>query len=97
MDTNIHEAEENKLKKTEKPLRASPPANRPKLPRDAIQKIEDSDKKRIESLKRKRQEYLEQQLIIKSGLGGVVSLLLTIYYVMYVAFPCNYFFGSKIG
>lgn len=77
VDTNIHEVEHN-LKRTKKPLRASPPTNRPSPSMDKIQKIEDSDKKRIESLKRKRREYQEQQLIIKSGLGGVVSLLLTI-------------------
>lgn len=78
MDTNTSEAFKQKVKKTKKPLRASPPVNRHQLPRDRIQRIEDSDKKRLESLKRKRLDYMEQQLIIKSGLGGIVSLLLTV-------------------
>lgn len=75
VDININETFEHKVKKTNKPLKVSPPANNPQPPRNRIQKVDDSDRKRIESLKRKRQEYLEKQLIIKSGLGGVVSLV----------------------
>lgn len=82
-ETKAHEALEHKVKKNKKLLRASPPDDRPRPPKNRMQKIEDSDRKRLESLKRKRLEYMEQQLIIKSGLGGVVSLLLSIYCVKF--------------
>lgn len=78
VDTNTRELFKQKVTKTKKPLRASPPVNKRQLPRNRIQRIEDSDKKRLESLKRKRLDYMEQQLIIKSGLGSIVSLLLTV-------------------
>lgn len=68
VDTNTHVALEQKQKK---PIRASPPGDRPKPPKD--KKIEDSNNKRLESLRKKRLDYREQKLIIKSGLGGVVS------------------------
>ncbi|XP_026321007.1 probable RNA-binding protein CG14230 isoform X2 [Hyposmocoma kahamanoa] len=70
-DTKAYEALEYKVKKNKKLLRSSPPDKKPELPMHRIQRIEDSDKKRLESLKRKRLEYMEQQLIIKSGLGGI--------------------------
>lgn len=41
---------------------------------EVLKKKQDADKKRMESIRKKRQEFKEKKLIIKTGLVGVVSI-----------------------
>lgn len=54
-------------------------------------KKNESEMKRMESMKKKRQEFKQKQMIIKTGLIGIVStFLLKIY------FFCSAFMGEEL-
>lgn len=42
---------------------------------DFSKKKQESDAKRLESMKRKRQEFKEKKMMIKTGLTGIVSMI----------------------